>query len=187
MHLEIFDVETKRNFKPWLEEKVIKAIEECFYAKENTESKAERCHIEEALKRLLTIYFAVNGKTKDVEILENLFAKKNLKFFHKFQSVALLDNKTDAVKIAIPETEVYEQIKKLITPENRRTQLAMAIQEYQNCHGKGNSWMEGILNDLELVHSGIKTWDWFYSKHKNDETCYEVWTYKDLIDMEKEV
>lgn len=47
--------------------------------------------------------------------------------------------------------------------------------------------MEGILNDLELVHSGIKTWDWFYSKHKNDETCYEVWTYKDLIDMEKEV
>lgn len=187
MHLEIFDVETKRNFKPWLEEKVIKAIEECFYAKENIESKAERCHIEEALKRLLAIYFAVKGKAKDVEILENLFAKRDLKFFCKFQSVALLDNETEAVKMVIPETEVYDQIKRWIIPENKRTELALAIQGYQNCYGKGNNWFEGVWSDLELVHDGIETWDWFYNKHKNDETCYEVWTYKDLINMEKEV
>ena len=38
---------------------------------------------------------------------------------------------------------------------------------------KPNRWTEEVANDLEFVHNGVQSWDWFYGKHHNDRHTFQ--------------
>ena len=68
------------------------------------------------------------------------------------------------------QCERIEEILTLIEQNDKlnRTKIASLLSRI----AKPNRWTEEVTNDLELVHTGVQSWEWFYGKHHNDrDTC----------------
>ena len=68
------------------------------------------------------------------------------------------------------QCEQSEEILTLIEQNDKlnRTKIASLLSRI----AKPNRWTEEVANDLDLVHNGVQSWEWFYGKHHNDRhTC----------------
>jgi len=79
---------------------------------------------------------------------------------HSFTMQEILQNKRDE-KIL----ELIEQNKK----ENRTL-----IAEHLARTTIRNLWVTQIADDIEFVHNGDRPWTWFYAKHCNDRSTFQI-------------
>lgn len=69
------------------------------------------------------------------------------------------------------QCERSEEILVLIEQNDKlnRTKLACLLSRI----AKPNRWAEEVSNDLELVHNGVQSWEWFYGKHHDDRYTFQ--------------
>lgn len=78
--------------------------------------------------------------------------------------------------------EHSEEILTLIEQNNKlnRTKIAILLKRIV----KPNRWTEEVADDLELVHNGVRNWEWFYDKHHNDRhTCQPYFSNSQLREV----
>lgn len=69
------------------------------------------------------------------------------------------------------QCERSEEILTLVEQNDKlnRTKIAGLLSRI----AKPNRWTEEVANDLEFVHNGVQSWDWFYGKHHNDRHTFQ--------------
>ena len=162
-----------RDFSGWAEEKtnnVIKSL--CWMLRENSSLKDDfnfRC----AIKDLLKLY-ALYSEILDVvnlDMLSKLILEYNFDGY-EFLEDLIHDSKSSKLMKEIYQDERVEEILLLIeenTNENR-TKIAELLAV---CSLK-NAWVERVRDDIEEVHQGRKTWEWFYQKHSDDRSTFKL-------------
>ena len=64
-----------------------------------------------------------------------------------------------------------EDILELIEQNKKENRGAIAEQLARTTNP--NRWVQQIAADIELVHNGEQSWDWFYTKHGNDRNTFK--------------
>jgi len=162
-----------RDFSGWAEEKtnnVIKSL--CWMLKENSSLKDDfnfRCAIKDLLK-LYALYSEILDIVK-LDMLSKLILEYNFDGY-EFLEDLIHDSKSSKLMKEIYQDERVEEILLLIeenTNENR-TKIAELLAV---CSLK-NAWVERVADDIEEVHQGRKDWEWFYKRHCDDRSTFEL-------------
>lgn len=186
MNIEIKNLDNGYDFIPWSLEKLGRSIELSLMALEKSEDKDIRYYIEDSLRYMLKMYFVISGK-EDFNKLQELFIRNNASFFKTYIGLAVSNDDNAKIEITNPNNVVYDDLLKLITPEDNKTALKTMLRQYKyNGTSFVGSWIYELDDDLEKVYMQEETWEWFYLKHKDDKTIHEYFTYKDLEELANE-
>lgn len=163
--------DTSRDFSGWMKEKcgnVLLSL--CGTLREypdvmNTESF--RLALNDALKIYALCCGNLNGIYCDL-VYSLLITYNSDGYF--FLKDLISGTKNGSMMQEIFQYERSEEILALIEQNDKlnRTKIASLL----NRIAKPNRWTEEVANDLELVHNGVQSWEWFYGKHHDDRhTC----------------
>lgn len=159
------------DFSPWLQEKcgnVLYAL--CGILRENPNIRDD-VSFQTALSETLKIYALCNENLNGIhcELVRSLLLKYNI-FGYDFLQDLINGTRTSIFMRDAFLSECDEKILALIEQNEKtnRTKIAELIAQIE-CPSR---WMKEISNDIEFVHNGEKSWEWFYTKHCNDRSTF---------------
>lgn len=163
--LEIYSEGDHCNFSPWMEEKITNILHDLLMiVPENEEMET---YIASAFGDALKIYalcIGINIIYNDTDIRYFIFENK-LDGLEYVKYVLGRSTKKGVIALTIKDNQLIDDICSLITTEKtNRTLIHEKLAKLTN----HNDWTEMITYDLEEVTMCNKTWEWFYSQHKND-------------------
>lgn len=163
--LKIFSEGDYRDFSPWMKEKITYILHNLLMVvPENEEMET---YIASAFEDALKIYalcIGVNIIYNDKDIRYFIF-KNKLDGLEYVEYVLGRSTEKGVIALTIKDNKLIDEICSLITTEKtNRTLIHEKLAKLTN----HNAWTEMIADDLEKVTMCNKTWDWFYSQHKND-------------------
>lgn len=167
------------DFLPWTTEKHGSLLMYlCELVRENPDVSLQP-EFHGALTEAVKLYLFLNGYLNAVEIEKicALLIKYNTDGIAFLQDLFHSAHDSEIGK-GIFRNEPYMDILSLIK-ENERTNRTLIAERLVNMPCK-NAWAKRIADDLEAVHEGTQTWEWFYNLHCNDDKQYEL-VYEDQL------
>lgn len=162
-----------RNFTPWVEEKtnnVIKSL--CWMLQEDSTLKDDfnfRCAIGDLLK-----LYALYSGILDVVNLDML---GKLIIGYNFDGYEFLEDLIHGSKRGKLMKEIYQDEREeeilLLIEENDKENRTKIGELLAVCSLK-NAWIECVADDIEEVHQGREDWEWFYKRHCDDRSTFEL-------------
>lgn len=162
-----------RDFSGWAEEKTNNAIKSlCWMVKENSSLKNDfnfRCAIRDLLK-LYALYSEILDVV-DLDMLSKLLLEYNFDGY-EFLEDLIHDSKRGKLMKEIYQDERSEDILELIETNDKENRSKIA--ELLAVCSLKNAWVEYVADDIEEVHQGRKDWEWFYKRHCDDRSTFEL-------------
>ena len=169
--MKIIFSDDSRDFASWMHEKSSNVLRDlCRILQEVPavqENDSFRYALDDALKMYALCHGNLNGIRCDlVYSLLMQYGISGYRFLHD------LVHRTEESPIMqdILQNKRIEDI--LVLIEQNRKENRGKIAEQLALLSSQNRWVQQIAADLEYVHNGEKTWDWFYSKHGNDRNTF---------------
>lgn len=166
--------DTSREFSTWVREKnddVLLGL--CELIKEQHQivnSKSFLFTLDSALKLFALSYGNLNGIR--CKMVSNLLINYNVDGYYFLKDLINNTMQSDIMK-QIMQSEYNEEILKLIEENNKLNRRILAEKLAKSDYT--NNWTVKIAEDIEYVHNGEKTWDWFYNIHKNDRNKFNTY------------
>ena len=170
--IAVYTENDNRNFFGWTIEKVSKALSSLCRMVSNDGNIKNDTDFQLALSYTLSVYAYFHGDLTKIscEITEKLLFNYGYEGYlyledliHETSNSLLLKNK----RAIENEKEIAHNIIRLIN-ENKPSNRTLIANELSKVNSTKNQWFIQIDNDIEYVHQGEKTWEWFYLKHYND-------------------
>lgn len=161
------------NFAGWMSEKCENLLFDlCLTMKDHPEIVNDdnfQYVLDDALKLFALSHGNLNGICCD--LVYKLLVRFNTDGYD-FLKDLLCGSQRSSIMAQIMQLERDEKILQLIEANNKlnRTKIEELLAKSQHT----NKWTSQISEDIEYVHNGIKTWDWFYSKHFNDRNTFTL-------------
>lgn len=126
------------------------------------------CGLNDALK----IYALCNGNLNGIccKLVYTLLLENNIDGYYYLCDL-IHGTERSTIMQDILQNKRDEKILELIEQNKKENRGAIA-----ECFGRmshKNRWAQQIATDIEYVHNGEQTWDWFYSKHWNDRNTFK--------------
>ena len=126
---------------------------------------------QDTLDNALKMYALSHGNLNGIrcDLTHALLVRHNIDGYYFLEDL-LNNTKSSIIMGKIMQSERNDKILELIEANDKlnRTVLAEMLEKSD----QKNLWITQLSEDLEQVHNGIKTWDWFYSKHYNDRNTF---------------
>ena len=134
----------------------------------------------DSLENALKLFSLFHGNLNGIycELVYNLLVHYHVDGYIFLEDI--LENKRSGkIMKNIMCTERDERVLKLIEENDKlnRTEIATLLARAD----KSNKWISEIAEDIEYVHDGIKSWEWFYNKHHNDRNTFEPYFEDEFI------
>lgn len=172
--------DTSYDFSGWMKEKcgnillsLCGTLRECPDVM-NTESF--QCALDDALKTYAFCCGNLNGIHCD--LVYSLLTTYNSEGYFFLEDL-ISGTKNSSMMKEVFQYERGEEILTLIEQNDKlnRTKIASLLSRISS----PNRWIEAIANDLELVHNGVQSWEWFYGKHHDDRHTFHPYFSNSLV------
>lgn len=170
--MEIKFSDVPYDFSPWLQEKCENVLMELCRALQENPDFGNSFFFQTALFESLKIYALCCENLNGIycELVRSLLIKYNIEGYHFLQDLVNGTQQSTFMK-EIFQAGYDEKILELIEGNERstRTKIAelLAHIEHPSC------WITEIKNDIEFVHNGEKSWEWFHTKHGHDRDIFQ--------------
>jgi len=178
--MEIKFSDVPYDFSGWLEEKcgnVLRAL--CTTLQENPDIR-DSASFQTALFESLKIYALCCENLNGIycKLVCSLLLKYNIEGYDFLQDLINGTRTSTFMKEAFG-AKYDEEILTLIeqNEKSNRTKIAELLAHIES----PNRWIEEIRSDIEYVHNGEKSWEWFYAKHSHDRNTFHYTFSDDLI------
>lgn len=178
--MEIRFSDVPYDFSPWLHEKcgnVLMGL--CGILQENP-GVENSSYFQSALFDALKIYALCCGNLNGIccELVDSLLLKYNIEGYY-FLSDLINGTRRSSFMLEIVPDEHEERILELIEENERtnRTEIAQLLA----CIPHPSHWAKEIENDIEFVHNGEESWEWFYAKHGQDRNTFRATSFNSLL------
>ena len=91
---------------------------------------------------------------------------------YEFLEDLIHDSKCGKLMKEIYQDERSEEILELIEANDKENRSKIA--ELLAVCSLKNAWVEHVADDIEEVHQGRKDWEWFYKRHCDDRSTFEL-------------
>lgn len=120
----------------------------------------------------LKMYALCNGNLNGIyrNLVYTLLLEHNISGYHYLCDLVHGTDES-AIMQDILQNQRDEKVLELIEQNKRENRSVIA--EYLGRMTHPNRWVQQIAADIEYVHNGERTWDWFYSKHGNDRNTFK--------------
>ncbi len=163
--------DTSRDFSGWVLEKCRRVLMGlCAVMRDHPEIVNDGS-FQDALNNALKLYALSHGNVNGIrcELVYTLLVRFNVDGYFFLEDL-LYDTKFGSIMGQIMQSERDEKILELIETNDKHNRTTLA--ELLGKSDRNNRWISQISEDLEHVHNGAKTWDWFYNKHCNDRNTF---------------
>lgn len=171
--MKVIFSDTSRDFAPWTAEKCGNLLFYiCFTMKDHPEIVNDD-NFQYVLDNALKLFALSHGNLNGIycDLVYRLLVRFNTDGYD-FLKDLLHGSQQGSIMTQIMQFERNEEILQLIEANNKhnRTKIAELLAKSKQT----NNWISQISDDIEHVHNGIKTWDWFYRKHYNDRNTFAL-------------
>lgn len=161
-----------REFSTWTLEKIENALRNlCWLINESPEiiNQSSFCS---SLDYTLELYalFNCDLHTISSECVYKLLKEYNIEGFYFLKDLINGTEKSKFITL-IKQSIRDEQILCLIE-ENNKLNRTLLAEPLEQSYPK-DEWLKSVIDDLEYVHHGEKTWEWFYNIHSEDRSQYQ--------------
>ncbi len=169
--MKITFTDTSRNFACWMNEKSSNILRELCCALQDIPSNKESDSFRRAVDDALKIYALCHGNLNGIycDLVYALLMQYNISGYY-FLCDLLDGTKKSSIMQDILQNKSEMHILELIEQNKKENRTAIAEQLPQIT--TPNNWTRQIANDIEFVHNGEQSWDWFYAKHGNDRNSF---------------
>lgn len=162
-----------KDFSIWAVEKSKNVLFSLCWLIETSPAIATNEYLQDAVCNALKVYTMLKGQLNcfdynDATQIVIKYGNDGFSFLND-----LMDSSRESTLMkGVFRNEVNEAIMELIQPTKRtnRTAIATILARID----EPNSWLKKIGNDLERVHNGEKTWEWFCSLHAADNVDFDL-------------
>jgi len=169
--MKVIFSDTSRDFSPWVREKCQNLlIDLCWVIKESPEI-VNNAFFTNAFDDALKLYALSHGNLNGIRcgLVNSLLFRYNVDGYYFLEDL-IFKRKQSAIMEKIMCSKHDEEILVLIEQNDKSNRQKLAVLLAQS--DQTNPWILNIAEDLEYVHNGEKTWEWFYDLHKNDRNTF---------------
>jgi hypothetical protein len=177
--------DTTRDYSTWLHEKNRSVLRSLCALLRDIPSVKENASFLVALSEALKVYALCNENLNGIycKLVYDFLVEYNIEGYFYLQDL-VHGTEGSSIMEDIMQNKRDEEILVLIA-ENKKENRG-AIAERLARMPKLNSWATKVAADIECVHNGERTWNWFYDKHWNDASTFKLHfsktAYRDLYD-----
>lgn len=165
--MKIIFSDTPYDYAQWFQEKcgnILRAL--CVMLRDNPNIENDDS-FQDALSNALKIYALCNENLNGIycELVLSLLLKYNISGYYLLQDLIHGTHKSTIIQ----DTFLFDYDENILTlieqnEKTNRTKIAelIAKTKYPSC------WIKEISADIEFVHNGDQSWEWFYTKHCHD-------------------
>ena len=165
--------DTPYDFAGWTEEKCGRLLMGLCRTMKNQPEIINDDSFQDALDNALKLFALSHGNLNGIccNLIYTLLVRFNVAGYDFLEDL-LYGTKSSSIMKQIMQLERDEEIMQLIEANDKlnRTRIAELLGR-SDCSSK---WISQISEDIEYVHYGEKTWDWFYNKHHNDRNTFTL-------------
>lgn len=163
--------DTQRDFAGWVSEKCGYVLQSLCAVIRDYPDIVKNDGFQDALDNTLKLFAMSNGNLNGIycSLTYTLLIRFDLDGYYFLEDL-INNTKSGKIMRQIMQSERDEEILKLIEANNRLNRTALAELLAKSDHS--NKWIATIIDDIEYVHDGSKTWEWFYDKHCNDRNTF---------------
>lgn len=171
--VEVFVSGTPYDMGGWTIEKSENVLRNMCYLMESIPSVIEDDNFQCMLDDMLKLYAVFHGNLNKIHCNKvlSLLIRFNIQGY-LFLNDLVYDDKSSSFMKKVIEIKRDEKILLLIEDNNKinRTKIAELLAQSNN----SDSWVCRLTEDLEEVHYGEKSWEWFYQRHCHDRSFYRT-------------
>lgn len=172
--------DTTLDFAGWTIEKCGQALMDLCLVIRDHPQIVDNDFFQDALDNVLKLFALCHGNLNGIRcnLVYEMLLQFNVEGYYFLED--LIHNTTvGSIMRRIMQSERDEKVLELIEANDKlnRTEIARLLAKSDST----NTWISQVFDDIELVHNGVKTWDWFYQKHCNDRNTFELQFSDDLI------
>lgn len=161
-----------RNFAGWMHEKSSNVLRDLCDMLRDIPSLKENDGFLSALGNSMKIYALCNGSLNGIccDIVYTLLLEYNVNGYSYLEDL-IHGTERSSIMQDVLQNKRDEKVLELIE-QNKRENRGL-IAEYLARMPQRNCWAEQIAGDIEYVHDGEQSWDWFYAKHGSDRYAFK--------------
>ena len=164
--------DTSFDFSGWTAEKCGRLLASLCHTIKNHPEIVNDDSFQDVLDNALKLFALSHGNLNGIccDLVYTLLVRFNIAGYDFLEDL-LYGTKSGNIMGQILQLERNEDILQLIEANDNlnRTKIAELLAQ-----SRPNKWISQISDDIEHVHNGTKTWDWFYSKHYNDRNTFTL-------------
>lgn len=172
--------DTSFDFAGWTTEKCGRVLMDlCLVIRDHPEI-ANDDSFQDALDNTLKLFALCHGNLNGIRcnLVYEMLLQFNVEGYYFLEDL-IHNTRAGSIMKHIMQSERDEKVLELIEANDKlnRTKIAELLAKSDST----NTWVSQVSDDIEYVHNGLKTWDWFYQKHCNDRNTFELHFSDDLI------
>lgn len=160
------------DYAAWMHQKSSNVLHDLCCMLRDVPSLKENDRFLSGLGDALKMYALCNGNLNGIycSLVFTLLLEHNISGY-QYLSDLIHGTEGSSIMQDILQNQRNERILELIEENKRENRSAIA--EYLGHMTVHNRWTQQIAEDIEYVHNGERTWDWFYTKHSNDRNTFK--------------
>ena len=177
--------DTTRDYSTWLHEKNRSVLRSLCALLRDIPSVKENASFLVALSEALKVYALCNENLNGIycKLVYDFLVEYNIEGYFYLQDL-VHGTEGSSIMEDVMQNKRDEEILVLIA-ENKKENRSIIAERLARMP-KLNRWATQIADDIERVHNGERTWNWFYDKHWNDASTFRLHfsktVYRELYD-----